>query len=65
MVVEALVRIDYDGALVVATMAPRRDPFRAIKDERSAGILDADIRESLDRLRARWPPQGSGRPAGR
>jgi D-psicose/D-tagatose/L-ribulose 3-epimerase len=64
-VVEALTRIDYGGALVVEIMAPGPDPFRAIKDERSAGILDADIRESLDRLRARWPPRGSGRPAGR
>jgi sugar phosphate isomerase/epimerase len=63
-VVEALARIDYGGALVVEIMAPGPDPFRAIKDERSAGILDADIRESLDRIRARWPPRGSGRPAG-
>ena len=63
-VVEALARIDYGGALVVEIMAPGPDPFRAIKDEHSAGILDVDIRESLDRLRARWPPRGSGRPAG-
>jgi D-psicose/D-tagatose/L-ribulose 3-epimerase len=63
-VTAALAGIDYGGAIVVEIMAPGPDPFRAIKDERSAGILDADIRESLDRLRARWPPRGSGRPAG-
>jgi sugar phosphate isomerase/epimerase len=62
-VVDALARIDYGGALVVEIMAPGPDPFRAIKDERSAGILDTDIRESLGRLRACWPPPGSGRGA--
>ena len=63
-VVEALAHIDYGGALVVEIMAPGPDPFRAIKDERSAGVLDADIRESLDRLRARWPPREGDRSAG-
>jgi sugar phosphate isomerase/epimerase len=63
-VTTALAGIDYGGAIVVEIMAPGPDPFRAIKDERSAGILDGDIRDSLDRLRARWPPRGSGRPAG-
>jgi sugar phosphate isomerase/epimerase len=58
-VVEALAGIDYGGALVVEIMAPGPDPFRAIKDERSAEILDADIRESLRRLRERWPPRDS------
>ena len=57
-VIDALAGIDYRGAIVVEIMAPGPDPFRAIKDERSAGILDADIRASLDRLRALWPPAG-------
>lgn len=64
-VVEALAAIDYAGALVVEIMAPGPDPFRAIKDQHSAGILDRDIRESLVRLRERWPPRAGGRPAGR
>jgi len=55
-VTEALASIDYAGAIVVEIMAPGPDPFRAIKDERSAAILDQDIRESLARLRAVWPP---------
>jgi sugar phosphate isomerase/epimerase len=59
-IVDALAGINYGGALVVEIMAPGPDPFRAIKDERSAGILDGDIRESLRRLRARWPPRKSG-----
>ena len=42
-------------------MAPGPDPFRAIKDESSPGILDGDIRESLRRLRAYWPPKQSDR----
>ena len=41
--------------MVVEIMAPGPDPFRAIKGEQSAGILDRDIRESLVRLRAHWP----------
>ena len=60
-IVNALAGIDYGGALVVEIMAPGPDPFRAIKDERSTGILDRDIQESLRRLRARWPPKESGR----
>jgi sugar phosphate isomerase/epimerase len=59
----ALASIDYAGAIVVEIMAPGPDPFRAIKDGRSAGILDADIRETLARLRAHWPPPGR-RPRG-
>jgi sugar phosphate isomerase/epimerase len=55
-VMDALATIEYGGALVVEIMAPGPTPFRAIKDERSAAILDGDIRESLRRLRARWPP---------
>ena len=63
-VIDALAGIDYRGAVVVEIMAPGPDPFRAIKDERSAGILDADIRASLDRLRALWPPAGRRPPSG-
>jgi sugar phosphate isomerase/epimerase len=64
-VVEALAGIDYGGALVVEIMAPGPDPFRAIKDQHSAGILDRDIRQSLERLRDCCPPRAGGRPAGR
>jgi sugar phosphate isomerase/epimerase len=64
-IVGALARSDYGGALVVEIMAPGPDPFRAIKDEHSAEILDRDIRESLDRLRAHWPPRAAARPPGR
>jgi sugar phosphate isomerase/epimerase len=62
-VAAALAEIDYGGAVVVEIMAPGPDPFRAIKDEQSAGILDGDIRESLARLRAHWPRSaGTGQP---
>src|SRR6185436_8688410 len=64
-VTAALAAIDYGGALVVEIVAPGPDPFRAIKDERSAKILDGDIRESLARLRALWPSRGPVRPPGR
>jgi D-psicose/D-tagatose/L-ribulose 3-epimerase len=64
-VIEALASIDYRGAIVVEIMAPGPDPFRAIKDERSATILDQDIRESLGRLRAVWPPPARRPRAGR
>jgi sugar phosphate isomerase/epimerase len=47
--------VGYRGALVLEVMAPGPDPFRAIKDERSAGILDGYLRESLKRLREVWP----------
>jgi hypothetical protein len=63
--VDALAGIDYGGAVVVEIMAPGPDPFRAIKDQHSAGILDQDLRQSLERLRDRWPPRASGRSAGR
>jgi D-psicose/D-tagatose/L-ribulose 3-epimerase len=62
-VTAALAAIDYGGAVVVEIMAPGPDPFRAIKDERSAGILDGDIRESLRRLRGCWPPREGDRAA--
>jgi sugar phosphate isomerase/epimerase len=61
----ALASVDYAGAIVVEIMAPGPDPFRAIKDGRSAEILDGDLRESLRRLRACWPPPGTTRRAGR
>jgi D-psicose/D-tagatose/L-ribulose 3-epimerase len=64
-VTAALASIDYGGALVVEIVAPGPDPFRAIKDEQSVKILDGDIRESLDRLRAHWPTRGPARPLGR
>jgi sugar phosphate isomerase/epimerase len=64
-VTAALAGIDYGGALVVEIVAPGPDPFQAIKDEHSAGILDRDIRESLDRLRAHWPSRTASRPPGR
>jgi D-psicose/D-tagatose/L-ribulose 3-epimerase len=60
----ALAEIDYGGAVVVEIMAPGPDPFRAIKDDHSATILDRDLRESLARLRAHWPRHaGTNRPA--
>jgi sugar phosphate isomerase/epimerase len=62
-VATALASVDYGGAIVVEIMAPGPDPFQAIKNERSAEILDGDIRESLRRLRAHWPPPGPTRRA--
>jgi len=49
----------------VEIVAPGPDPFRAIKDEQSAVILDRDIKESLDRLRTHWSSRAPARPAGR
>ena len=51
----ALERIGYRGAVVVEVMAPGPDPFRAIKDDRSALILDDYLRESLACLRRTLP----------
>ena len=64
-IVDALTGIDYGGVLVVEIMAPGPDPFRAIKDEHSEAILDRDIRESLEGLRAHWSPRAVVRPSGR
>jgi sugar phosphate isomerase/epimerase len=64
-VVDALAAIGYGGAVVVEIMAPGPDPFRAIKDAGSAAILDADIRESLVRLRTAWPRGGDPGPPAR
>lgn len=50
-VAAALREIRYAGAIVVEVMPPGPDPFRAIKDAGSPGILDGYIRESLGRLR--------------
>jgi hypothetical protein len=43
--------VRYEGALVLEMTAPGPDPFRPIKDARSAGIVDGYLRESLARLR--------------
>lgn len=50
----ALQEIGYAGSVVVEVMPPGPDPFRSIKDERSAAILDGYIQESLRRLRQHW-----------
>ena len=50
----ALRRIGYEGAIVLEVMPPGPDPFRAIKDDRSAEILDGYLRESLDELMRHW-----------
>lgn len=47
----ALRDVRYAGALVLEVTAPGPDPFRPIKDGRSAGIVDGYLRESLARLR--------------
>ena len=60
----ALRAIDYAGAIVVEVVAPGPDPFRAIKDERSAEVLDDYLRESLVRLRKHWPSAAAPRPGG-
>jgi len=46
----ALRDVAYAGALVLEMTAPGPDPFRPIKDERSAGIVDGYLRESIARL---------------
>ncbi len=50
----ALQEIEYAGSVVVEVMPPGPDPFRSIKDERSAAILDGYVQESLRRLRQHW-----------
>jgi D-psicose/D-tagatose/L-ribulose 3-epimerase len=49
----ALRDVGYEGALVLEMTAPGPDPFRPIKDARSAGIVDGYLRESVARLRDR------------
>ncbi len=61
-VATALREIRYAAAIVVEVMPPGPDPFRAIKDERSPGILDGYIRESLTALRRHWPQEPAGAP---
>jgi D-psicose/D-tagatose/L-ribulose 3-epimerase len=53
-IASALREIQYGGAIVLEVMPPGPDPFRAIKDDRSRGILDDYIRESLACLRRYW-----------
>jgi len=56
-VAAALREIRYTGAIVVEVMPPGPDPFRAVKDAGSPGILDGYIRESLIHLRRCWPEE--------
>jgi len=51
----ALRDVGYDGPLVLEVVAPGPDPFRPIKDGRSAPILDGFLRDSVARLRAALP----------
>ncbi len=51
----ALRDVGYDGPLVLEVLAPGPDPFRPIKDARSAPILDGFLRDSVARLRAALP----------
>ncbi len=50
----ALRTIGYAGSFVVEVIPPGPDPFRSIKDDRSAEVLDGYIRESLEILRRCW-----------
>jgi sugar phosphate isomerase/epimerase len=52
--VRALLTIGYAGSVVVEVTPPGPNPFCSIKDDRSAGILDDYIRESLRVLRQHW-----------
>jgi len=58
-VLEALRETRYGGAAVLEVMPPGPDPFRSIKDPRSAAVLDQYLRESLARLRAHTGPPGA------
>jgi sugar phosphate isomerase/epimerase len=51
-VMTALGDAGYAGAGVLEVTPPGPDPFRSIKDDRSAAILDGYLAESLGRLRA-------------
>ena len=55
----ALRDIGYAGAVVVEVVPPGPDPFCSIKDDRSRGILDGYIRESLIHLHRHWPAEPS------
>ena len=52
--VRALQAIGYSGSVVVEVTPPGPNPFCSIKDDRSPGILDDYIRESLRVLRQHW-----------
>jgi sugar phosphate isomerase/epimerase len=52
--VRALQTIGYSGSVVVEVTPPGPNPFCSIKDDRSPGILDDYIRESLRVLRQHW-----------
>ncbi len=54
-ILNALRGIDYQGAVVLEVMPPGPDPFRSIKDERSAAVLDTYLKESLERMRTHAP----------
>jgi D-psicose/D-tagatose/L-ribulose 3-epimerase len=58
-VMTALHDIAYAGAAVLEVTPPGPDPFRSIKDEHSAAILDTFLHESLARLRATGRAPGS------
>ncbi|HLW46622.1 MAG TPA: sugar phosphate isomerase/epimerase family protein [bacterium] len=49
----ALREVRYTGALVLEVPAPGPDPFRPIKDARSAEVVDGFLRDSSARLRGR------------
>lgn len=50
-VTTALNDVGYGGAAVLEVTPPGPDPFRSIKDDRSAEVLDGYLAESLRRLR--------------
>jgi sugar phosphate isomerase/epimerase len=50
-VMTALEDVAYAGAAVLEVTPPGPDPFRSIKDEHSAAMLDTFLAESLARLR--------------
>jgi D-psicose/D-tagatose/L-ribulose 3-epimerase len=54
--VAALRGVSYTGALALEVVPPGPDPFRPIKDGRSAEVIDCYLRESVARLRAVPPP---------
>jgi D-psicose/D-tagatose/L-ribulose 3-epimerase len=62
----ALLDVGYDGALVIEATAPGPNPFRPIKDARSADVVDEFLRESVAALRytgSRSPVSRRPRPA--
>jgi sugar phosphate isomerase/epimerase len=53
-IVTALREARFAGGMVVEVVPPGPDPFRSIKDDRSPGVLDEYIRQSLIHLRRHW-----------